>query len=75
MPVNGDTYTFALPVALNFAMIALATPHTPDIPNIVVTTYIPFVTSTTFGIVYDYQVGGGYSGDGANLVWWMIIGC
>ena len=74
MPVNGGTYTFVLPVPLNFAMIALATPHTTDIPDIVVTTYIPYVTQTTFAVVYDYETGHAYSGQGSNQLWWMIIG-
>lgn len=55
-------------------MIGMANPHTVDIPNIVICTYLTTVTPTTFSITYDYETGKGYVGDGSNWAWWMIIG-
>ena len=71
--LNGVTQTFALPIAITYAMASVMTMRSGDFSGFVACPYWTECTTSTIMITPDYETQQGYTGSGKSTVTWILL--
>lgn len=73
LPIDGATHTVPLLIAIKSALVAQVSMLSADVRNIIVCPYWTNTDATNIYITTDYEIGQGYTGNGNNIVAWVLI--
>lgn len=73
MPIDGKTHAVPLPIMVSKICVAVVSMLSPDVPEIVLAPYWTNADATNIYITTDYEIGHSYTGNGNNLVAWVLI--
>ena len=73
LPIDGGSHAVPLQIMVNKIFVALVSMVSPDVPDIVMAPYWTNADANNIYITTDYETGHSYSGQGQNVVAWILI--
>ena len=73
LPIDGGSHAVPLQIMVNKIFVALVSMVSPDVPDIVMAPYWTTADANNIYITTDYETGHSYSGQGQNVVAWILI--